>query len=91
MISIVVIVLHYLELIKLQPEFYYKVFLSVISNSVAWFTAVPNDITQFTDKVRVRLIPQLINGVSRVLKKLFDYFKGTITIISTSFVSPVSA
>ena len=34
----------------------------------------------------MRLISQLINGISRVLQKLLKYFNGTI--ISTSFVLP---
>ena len=48
------------------------------------------DITQFADQVRMRLISQLINDISRVLQKLLKYFNGTT--ISTSFVpsAPVS-
>ena len=34
----------------------------------------------------MRLISQLINGISRVLEKLLKYFN--VTIISTSFVLP---
>ena len=34
----------------------------------------------------MRLTSQLINGISRVLQKLLEYFNGTI--ISTSFVLP---
>ena len=39
----------------------------------------------------MKLISQLINGISRVLRKLLNYFNGTI--ISTFFVSssPVEA
>ena len=51
---------------------------------VAWFSAAL-DITQFAGQVRMRLISQLINGISRVLQKLLKYFNGTI--ISTFFVS----
>ena len=41
-------------------------------------------VKQFVDQVRIKLISQLINGISRVLQKLLRYFNGTI--ISTSFV-----
>ena len=33
---------------------------------------------QFADQVRIRLISQLINDISRVFQKLFKYFDGTI-------------
>ena len=36
------------------------------------------------DQVKVRLISQLSNGISRVLQKCFGYFNGIV--ISTSFV-----
>ena len=36
--------------------------------------------------LKKRLTSQLINGISRVLQKLFKYFNGTI--ILTSFVLP---
>ena len=39
---------------------------------------------QFADQNRTRLILQLINGISRVPRKLTRYFNGTI--ISTSLV-----
>ena len=39
---------------------------------------------KLADEVRIRLISQLINGISRFLQKLFRYFNGTV--ISTSFV-----
>ena len=41
---------------------------------------------EFYDKVKIRLISQLINGISRALQKLLKYFNSTI--ISTSFVLP---
>ena len=41
-------------------------------------------IKQFADQVRMSLISQLINGVSRALQKLLRYFNGTL--ISTCFV-----
>ena len=33
--------------------------------------------TQFSDQVKMRLISQLINGISKVLQKLLEYFNGT--------------
>ena len=41
-------------------------------------------IKQFAEQVRMSLISQLINGVSRALQKLLRYFNGTL--ISTCFV-----
>ena len=69
--------MHYLELVKLLKE--HKVL--VIANVLAPVELV---ITQLTNHVRMRLISQLIEGISRVLKKLVMYFNGTAT--STSFV-----
>ena len=43
-------------------------------------------ITQVDDHVKKRLTSQLINGISRVLKKLLEYFNDTI--ILTFFVLP---
>ena len=40
--------------------------------------------TQSLDQVKMRLILQLINDISRVLQKLLKYFNGTA--ISTFFV-----
>ena len=51
------------------------------------FTATV-DITQFTDQIRMTLISELINGISKVLQKLLNVLSGTI--ISTSFVPSVS-
>ena len=42
------------------------------------------DITQFADQAKIRLISQLINGISRVLQKLIKCLNGTI--IWTAFV-----
>ena len=50
-------------------------------NFVALFAA---EIRQSADQVRMKLISQLIIGISRVLQKLLNYFNGTA--ISTSFV-----
>ena len=38
----------------------------------------------FADQVRIRLISQLINGISTVLQKLLKYFNGAITLKSFS-------
>ena len=43
------------------------------------------DITQFADQVKIRLISQLINDISRFLQKLLKFFNGTI--ILTAFVT----
>ena len=51
----------------------------IFANVVAWFAAVL-DIAKLADKVRMKLISQLINGILRVLQKLFKYFNGTITL-----------
>ena len=60
-------ILHYLWLIKLQLE--HKDFVSAISN---FPTPVELVITQVDDHVKMRLISQLINGISRVLQKLLS-------------------
>ena len=44
-------------------------FASVIANVVARFAAAL-DIKQLAEQVKMRLISQLINGVSRILQKL---------------------
>ena len=59
-------------------------FVSVIVNVGIWLLIGASIIKQFADKVRIRLISQLINGISRVLQKLLKCFNGTI--ILTSFV-----
>ena len=69
MISIVSIVLYYLELIKLQLE--HKSFVSVIAN-VAAFVSLEN--TNVPNQVKMRLISQLTKGTSRVLLNLRKYF-----------------
>ena len=45
-------------------------------------------ITQVVDHVKLRLISQFIEDISRVLQKLLKYFNGTA--ILTSFVLPLS-
>ena len=57
--------------------------MSVIANFVF---LVAEEIRQFSDQVIMRLILQLIKGISRVLEKLFKYFNATVT--STFFVLP---
>ena len=60
-------------------------FVSVIVNDVGiWLLIGASIIKQFADKVRIRLISQLNNGISRVLQKLLKHCNGTI--ILTSFV-----
>ena len=49
-------------------------FVSVIGKVV---TLSPSEITQFADQVTIRLISKLIESISRVLQKLFNYFNGT--------------
>ena len=75
-------VLYYLELIKLQQE--HKVFLSTFASFVA---PVAEEITQFWDQVKIRLISQLINGILRVLQKLLKYFNGTTILASFTLPS----
>ena len=74
--------MHYLELIKLLVE---QTFVSVIANFPAPAELL---ITQIDDYVKMRLISQWINRISRVLQKLLKYFNSTT--ISTSFVLPSS-
>ena len=45
-------------------------FISVIANAGTESTTVPVIIKQFPDQVRIRLISQSINGISRVLQKI---------------------
>ena len=60
-----------------------KSFVSVIANLPAPVELV---ITQVDDHVKMRLTSQLINGISRVLQKLLNYFNGKT--ISRSFILP---
>ena len=52
-------------------------FVSVIANIVSSFT-LALEITQLANQVRMRLISQLIYGISRVLQKVLKYLNGTI-------------
>ena len=60
--------MRYLEQIKSQPE---QSFVSIIANFVA---PVAEEIIQSLDQIRMRLILQLIKGISRLLRKLMKYF-----------------
>ena len=56
----------------------------VITNFLASIAA---ETTPSADQVRMRLILQLISGISRLIQKLLKYFNGTA--ISTSFTFPL--
>ena len=75
---------------SLQSYNWKKSFVSVISNAPADLELA---ITQVDDHVKMRLISQLINGISRVIKKLLKYFNGTVIsttiVLSLAGVSPV--
>ena len=53
-------------------------FLSVIVNVDIRMAIGASIVKQFEDQGRIRLIPQLINGISRVLQKLLKYFNGNL-------------
>ena len=53
-------------------------FLSVIVNVDILMAIGASIVKQFADQVRIRLIPQLINGISRVLQKVLKYFNGNL-------------
>ena len=82
MILIVQAVLHYFELINLQLE--HNVLHLLLQNAVAF---VSLDNTHLSGQDKMRLISQLITGISRVFEILVRYFNDTI--ISTSFVPPL--
>ena len=79
-ILIVPVALHYLGLIKLQLGHNCK-FALVIEN---FPVPVGFVMTQVDNHVRIRLISQLIKGISRMLQNLLKYFNGAT--ILTSFV-----
>ena len=64
--------------------------LSVIANSVA---SVAEEIAQFLDQVKIRLISQLIHDILRAIQKLLKYFNGTdiskYFVLRSSGVFPV--
>ena len=72
--SILVIVLHYLELIASQIELQSLQHLL----QILLLDLQQHDITQFTYQISIRLISQLISSISRVLQKLLPYFNGSI-------------
>ena len=72
--SILVIVLHYLELIASQIELQSLQHLL----QILLLDLQQHDITQFTYQISIRLISQLISSISRVLQKLLPYFNGGI-------------
>ena len=53
-------------------------FVSLVVKAV---TLLPSQITQFANQVRVRLISQLIKGISRFLQTLFRYFNVTAIFV----------
>ena len=63
----------------------HKAFLSVIANDVS---LIAEELTQFSDQVKMRLISQEINTISTVPQKLLKYFNGTD--ILTSFTLPLA-
>ena len=46
-------------------------------------------IKKFVNKIRIRLISQLISGISRVLQKLTRYFNSTINFVPSFHLCPV--
>ena len=45
-------------------------FVSVIANISTWLLIKASIIKQFANQIRIRLISQLVNGISSVLQKL---------------------
>ena len=45
-----------------------------MASVASWFATAVETITQFAYQVKIRLISQLIEGISRVLRKLPTYF-----------------
>ena len=56
-------------------------FVSVTINFGSWPAAVPATKHQFLYQVNIRLISELCNDISSVLRKLLKYFNGTINSI----------
>ena len=48
-------------------------FVSVIVNFVTWLTIETCTVKHVGDKIRIKIISQLINSISRVFQKLFRY------------------
>ena len=56
-------------------------FVSVIANISTWLLIKASIIKQFADQIRIRLISQLVNGISSVLQKLLKQFNGILLSI----------
>ena len=67
-----------------------RIVVSVIAN---FSTPAESVITQVDEQVRMRLVSQLIKGISRVLQKLLKYFSGiiisTFSMCLSSLVLPI--
>ena len=61
-------------------------FVLVIVNVGSWLAIRLSIIKHVADQVKIRLISQLINGISNVLQKVLKYFNGAL--ILTFFVPP---
>ena len=79
------IVLRYLELMTGTKSFVSA--KQMLAGS--WFAAVPATKKQFFDQVEIRLISQLITGISSFLQKLLRYFNGTMILTTIVPSCPV--
>ena len=64
-------------------------FVSVIVNVGSWLAIGASVIEHTADHVRMKLISQLINGISKVLLKLLKYFNGTLFLTLFAPLSPI--
>ena len=55
--------------------------VSVVASVPSWFATAVESITQFAYQVKIRLISQLIEGISSVLQKLPTHFNDFIISI----------
>ena len=69
---------------QLEQKAFVRQKVSVITKVVS---LSPSAMTQFDEQVRIRLISQLIKGISIVLKNCFKYFNG---IATSAFIIPRS-
>ena len=72
--------MHYLELIKIQPEH------KSVSVAAKVATRFPSEMTQIDDHVRKKLISIVIKNISRVLQTLFKFSNGTVI---SAFIRPL--
>ena len=77
--------LHYFRMIKQKIYLLLaklgQLIVSLIASFGTW-SSIPADIkNKFSDQVKIRLISKLINGISRVLKKLLGYFNSTHILV----------